>query len=113
MANNIQAPFGKCDVLALTAAGAQAITIDDYLTIIDGATVQSTASRTLNLTINPELRIGATLYIKNKATATETFVPGTNMVGITTAGVAGKTQIIQYVYDGINFKQSTSGVQID
>lgn len=113
MANNIKSPFGTVDVLALSATGAQALTIDDESVIIDGVTTIATGNRTLNLTINAEIKPGAVIFLKNKTTGTETSIPGTGMTGPTITGVAGKTFCVQYVYDGTTYKAASAAVQID
>ena len=109
----IKGPFGATDVIALTATGAQTISITNEQTIIDGVTVQATGNRTLNLTVSSEIKAGAMLYIKVKATATETTIMGTGMTGPTITGVAGKTHTVAYWYDGTTFKPSGTAVQID
>ena len=106
-------PFGKATTIALTATGAQAISIDDNVTIINGVTVPATGNRTLNLTVAPELAAGALLFVKSKTAATETTIPGTKMQGATTTGVAGKTITVLFLYDGANFVQTGTAVQID
>jgi len=52
----IKYPFGDADSKTLSATGAQALTIDDNLTVIDGVTTQATGNRTLNLTIDAEVK---------------------------------------------------------
>lgn len=106
-------PFGPATVAALTESGAQEVDICNNLTIIDGATVVATADRTLNLSIAPDVEAGARLVVKTKTTATEALTPGTGMTGTATAGVAGKTKVAEYVYDGTSFIQTAAAVQID
>ena len=109
----IKNPFGQANVVTLTATGAQSITIEDDLTIVDGAAVIATGSRTLNLAINQEVKTGSTMFLKTRTTAVETTVPGTGMTAPTITGVAGKTFCCKYVYDGITFKPVAAAVQID
>jgi hypothetical protein len=109
----IKNPFGQANVVALTATGAQAITIEDELTIVDGQTVIATGNRTLNLTISSEIKAGASIFLKSRTTATETTVPGTGMTAPTITGVAGKIFCAKYIYDGITFKPVAAAVQID
>lgn len=109
----IKSPFGKADVVALTAAATQAVTISNAYTIIDGVTTPANGSnRTINLTISSELTL-ATIFLKSKTVATETTIPGTGMTGPTITGVAGKTFCTEYVYDGLTFKAVAAPVQID
>lgn len=106
-------PFGAGSTKTLTATGAQAITIDNNMTVIDGVTVSATGNRTINLTIGETIAIGAILIIKSKTDGTETTIPGTGMTGATTTGVAGKTKNILFIYDGTNFVQAAAAVQVD
>lgn len=106
-------PFGTADVIPLSASGDQAVDIYNDFTFIDGVTVQSTAARTLNLSISPNVGVGARIIVKTKSTGAETFTPGTGMIGAAIAGVAGKTKVVEYVYDGTNFINTAAAVQID
>lgn len=113
MSQKIKFPFGPADALALTATGAQALTIDNMLTVVDGVTVQATGNRTLNLTVDANLEAGARMFVKSKTAATETTIFGTKMQGATITGVAGKTKTVEFVYDGTNFVEAGTPVQID
>ena len=106
-------PFGNASVAALTANGEQNIDIYNNVTVVDGASVIATGARTLNLAISPDVAVGAILIVKTKTTATETLTPGAGMTGAATAGVAGKTKVAEYVYDGSTFIQTAAAVQID
>ena len=109
----IKYPFGLADTKTLSATGAQAIIIDDNLTIIDGVTTQATGNRTINLTIDAELKAGARILLKSKTNATETTIFGTGISSVTIAGVAGKTKTQGFTYDGSNFLPDGTAVQID
>lgn len=109
----IKYPFGLADEQALTATGAQALTIDDNMTIIDGVTVEATANRTLNLTIDSEVKKGARLLVKSKTNGTETTVMGTGIDGPNIVGVAGKTKTQGFTFDGTVFLPDGASVQID
>jgi hypothetical protein len=106
-------PFGASETIALSATGAQAITVINLLTIIDGVTTQATGNRTLNLTIDTELKAGARIIVKSKTAGTETTIAGTSMTAPTVTGSAGKTKCWELVYDGTNFVATTTAVQID
>ena len=106
-------PFGPADVVALTASGAQAISIENRMTIIDGVTVEATGNRTINLTIDEEVSAGALLLVKSKTNGTETTIFGTGISGATITGVAGKTKNTLFVYDGSNFVEAATPIQID
>lgn len=107
-------PFGAAMIILLAvAAGAQDIEIINNLTIVDGEGVVSTGDRTLNLSIASDVEPGARLIVKNKTTGTESLIPGEGMRGTTVTGVAGKTKVVEYVYDGKKFIQTAAAVQID
>jgi len=109
----IKWPFGPASVVALNATGAQAITVENDMTIVDGVTVQATGNRTLNLTVDKSVNPGSRLFVKSKTAATETTAFGTAMQGATVTGVAGKTKTVEFVYDGTNFVEAGTPVQID
>lgn len=106
-------PFGLADSKALTATGVQALTIDDNLTIIDGETVEATGNRTLDLTVDSEIKAGARLLMKSKTNGTETTIFGTSITAPTITGVAGKTFTQGFTYDGTTFLPDGLSVQID
>jgi len=110
----IKAPWAAAPTdLALTATGAQALTIDNYFTIVDGVTVEATGNRTLNLTLSSELEKGARLFVKSKTNGTETTIFGTGITSATITGVAGKTKTQSFTYDGSAFLPDGASVQID
>ena len=67
----VRFPFGAADTTALSATGAQAITIDNDLTILDGVTVEATGARTLNFTVTEGVSVGALVVLKSKTNGTE------------------------------------------
>ncbi len=109
----INFPFGAATVVALTATGAQAIAIDDLMTIIDGETVEATGNRTINLTIDSEVIAGARLLVKSKTNGTETTIFGTLITSVTITGAAGKIKTQAFTYDGTTFIPDGLSVQID
>ena len=109
----IKYPFGLADEQALTATGAQALTIDDNMTVIDGVTVEATGNRTLNLTIDSEVKKGARILVKSKTNGAETTIFGTGITAPTITGVAGKTFTQGFTYDGAAFLPDGLSVQID
>jgi hypothetical protein len=109
----IKYPFGAATTEALSATGAQAITVTNQLTIVDGVTTEATGTRTINLTIDSQVTTGAILFIKSKTNAAETTVFGTGMSGATITGAAGKTKTTIFIYDGTNFVEAATPVQID
>lgn len=113
MAEKVRFPFADADVIALSATGAQAISIVNDMTIIDGVTTEGTGNRTLNLTIDGLVTVGARIFLKAKTNGTETTIFGTGMSGATITGVAGKTKCVEFVYDGSKFVEAGTPVQID
>ena len=109
----IKYPYGDAASSALTATGAQAITIDDSLTSIDGVTVEATGNRTIDLTIDSAVKTGAMILVQVKTNATETTTFGTGITGPVITGVAGKTKSQLFVYDGVAFVASGASVQLD
>jgi hypothetical protein len=109
----INYPFGAATTVALSATGAQAITIENAVTYINGVTTQATGNRTLNLTIDSELGVGARIYLASKTNGTETTIAGTGMTMPTITGVAGKTKVTELVYNGTGFVALSAGYQID
>jgi hypothetical protein len=106
-------PFGDATVTPLTASGTQAVTIQNEMTIIDGVSVQATAARTINLTVEDSVGVGAIMLVKSKTAATEATNFGTGMQGKALVGVAGKTKTATFIYDGTNFVEAGADVQID
>ena len=109
----INHPFGATGKPALTNTGAQALTIDKSYTVVDGVTVEAIGARTLNLTIDAGMPVGAQLFVMSKTNATEATTFGTGMVGAAMTGVAGKTICALFIYDGTNFVQAGAEQQID
>jgi hypothetical protein len=111
----VKHPFGAATVAALSATGAQAITISDNVTYIDGVTTQATGNRTINLTIptTNAIATGARIFLASKTAATETTIAGTGITMPTITGVAGKTKVTELVYNGTNFIATSAGYQID
>ena len=107
-------PFGSGPaVIALTATGAQAITVNNQFTIVDGVTVQATGNRTINVTIGANVKPGALLLSTNKTAGTETTTYGTNITSAVTTGVAGKTINQLFIYNGTAFVAAGAQQQID
>ena len=111
--STVKAPFGESPVLELTATGDQNLTILAGGTIIDGVTVIATGNRTLNLTAGDGVVKGDRVLIQVATTATETTIFGTGVTGATITGVAGTTFTNELYYDGTEFKQLNTPVQIN
>lgn len=106
-------PFGLATIIALSAAGAQAISVDNDMTILDGVTTIATGNRTINLTIPNDLKAGARILVKAKTTGVETTIFGTGCIAPTVVGVAGKTKTVELVFDGTNFLAQGTAIQLD
>jgi hypothetical protein len=111
--STVKFPFGPADTLALTATGAQALTIANTATIVDGVTTISTATRTLNLAIDAAVPAGAKIFVKAKFTGTETLVFGTGFLCPTLTGVAAKEFNVEFTYDGTTFKPTAAPYQVN
>lgn len=100
-------PFGAVDSVALTAGGAQAVTISNQLTFIDGITTRQTAATTLNLTIGAGVKKGALIYLSrecNHATAgNRAFTFGTGITADVHTPADEKEVHRSFIYDGTNF----------
>lgn len=109
----IRYPFGEATVETMSASGVQDVEIVNSLTIIDGATVSATADRQVRLTPVGNIEIGARVVVKTKTTTTEktTFSGSAQAAEIT--GVAGKTHVVELIYDGYKFIQVSPKTQID
>lgn len=110
---NVKWPFGLADTQALSATGVQAIVVGNDLTIIDGVSTIATGNRTINLTIPVDLTAGARMIVKSKTTGVETTIFGAGCIAATIIGVAGKTKVTELVYDGTNFINTATPIQID
>lgn len=113
MSQIIKYPFGPATQVALSADGAQAIAIDNDLTMVDGVSVPATGDRTINLTIPDDIDEGARIVFRLKTAATENTIFGTGITGATIVGVAGKTKTVEAVFNGTVFEVIGTPGQID
>lgn len=109
----VKFPFGAAETIALSATGAQAITITNNVTYLDGVTTIATGNRTLNLTIDSEVPMGARIFVAAKTTGTETTIAGTGITMPTITGAAGKIKVTELFYNGTGFYATSAGYQID
>lgn len=107
----IKHPFGAADLQQPAYAATLAVTITNNFTILDPAIL--TGNMTINLTIDSEVDAGAILLCELTTTATEVTTFGTGFTSPTLTGVAGKTKVMAFYYDGTSFKPSAAGYQID
>lgn len=110
---HLQAPWAGATVETMSATGAQAFTISNHMTILDGVTTEATANRTINLTITSGLKKGAKILVKSKANASEDTIYGTSITSATVTGSAGKTYTHAFTYDGSVFLPDGAKQQID
>ena len=108
----VRHPFGEAAIAVLPASGSASVTIQNDLTIIDGETTQATAARTVNLEIAPDLKAGARIVVKHKASATAALTPGTGMTGAELTGTATKLYVAEYIYDGTKFVQLAPALEL-
>ena len=106
-------PSGAGSSVALTATGTQAITINDQFTYINGVTVEATGNRTIDLTIDSDVKLGAEVLVASKTNGTETTIFGTGIDSATITGVAGKTKVQGFKYNGTVFLPVGTAQQID
>ena len=110
-AGEVSYPFGNADLQQPAYATPLAVTIDNQFTILDPAIL--TGVMTINLTLDQGVKKGAILICEITTTATEVTTFGTGFTSPTLTGVAGKTKVMQFVYDGTTFKPTAAGYQID
>jgi len=112
MADKIKHPFGAPDVMKPAYAATIALTILNQLTVIK---VALTGALTLNLTVDPQVSVGAELILElsSDGTARDTTL-GTAIDGPVVAGVINKTksQAFYLAEDGV-FKPKGAQVQVD
>lgn len=109
----INSPFGDADLQILSAGGAQAITVNNHLTILKSVSVE--AVMTINLTLNAGLRQGALLIVDllQDSGAGDDVTFGTGMTGPVLTGVASDRDIVTFYFDGTAFIQISNLKAID
>ena len=109
---DVSYPFGNADVQTPAYAATIGATITDRMTIIKPAVL--TGALTLNLTIDQGILAGARLLLVALSDGTaRTVTFGTGFTSPVLAGVISKTKAIEFVYDGVSYKPTSAGVQID
>lgn len=117
MAIKVNSPFSYVDIPSgLTSNNTQTIAVNAWETIIIPPTLTAGPDFTLNLTLDTaQLRIGAKLTVIVTTTATETVTYGTGFLagqtGIT--GVAGKTFVQTFIYNGSSFIATSASKQVN
>lgn len=113
LTGQVNFPFGEAKTVELTATGAQAVTIKDKFTIIDGVTAEASGNRTLNLTISAEVKDGSMIIVASKTAGTQTLTFGTGITSAVITGEAGKTFTQAFVKVGAAFLPVGASVKID
>ena len=109
---NVQWPAGVADLQEPAYSATLAVTVTSRKTILKPAIL--TGDMTINVTVDEEVPVGAELVHIQAATASADDVTyGTAIDGPVLVGVAGKTKVTNFVYDGVSFKQTGGFVQID
>lgn len=104
-------PFASADAVTMTDGATIALTVSNSKTV---ASVSLSQAATINVTIGSGVPVGAELVLKITSDGTGRDVTcGTNLTGPVIAGVAGKTKVASFVYDGSAFVASGASVQID
>jgi hypothetical protein len=107
----VKFPFGEASTIALTATGDQDVTVINPYTIIDGDTVKSTGHRTLNLTLDPSIRVGSILKVKIQYGGAHNFIFGTKITHETMKGIADTNKIeYDFIFDGTNFVKLSTAI---
>lgn len=95
-------PFGQATLLTPAYSATLAVTITDQLVILKPAAM--TGSMTINLTLPPDLHIGAMLLMELLSdTTARTVTFGTGFTAPTLAGTISKTNSYMFVYDGTSY----------
>lgn len=111
--NSPKYPFGPADHQTVTPSATVALTIVNDKTILDFNAALS-AGMTINLTIDSEVKKGATLSVKALSDGTARNVTcGTGMTGPGITGTISKTKSAIWEYNGTTFVQMTAAVQLD
>ena len=110
---NIKAPFGAVDQFALVATGTTTLNVTNSRSLIDGVTVPLTGNAVINLTLDSRLEAGAKVYMKVSTTGLSTVTFGTGFTAPLLTGVAGKTFVAAFYYDGSKFLPTAAPYQIN
>jgi len=108
----IQWPYGAVDAQSNDYEATSAVTISNSFTIVTYASV--TGDMTVNITIASGLKAGALVIFKVTPTTNGYDVTwGTGIDAPVMVGVATKTKLLTFVYNGTNLLALGSEVQID
>jgi hypothetical protein len=107
--------FPASEKQTLTPAATSAVTVKQFITILDYSATAMTAAMTINLTIHSQVTRGALLQVVTKSDGTaRTVTWGTGFTMATgLAGQASKTKVMNFIYNGTTFIPIDSGIQID
>jgi len=108
---DIKFPYGATDHQQPAFAATLAVTTKNGITLLEPAIL--TGNMTVNVTLDAEQEKGSMLIVKVKTTGTETFTYGTNITAGVVTGVAGKTFLQAFIFDGVAFVAIADKFQID
>lgn len=103
-------PWGAADHVKPAYAAIIVVEVKNSLTLIELAL---SGNATLDLTTSPEQRIGDRIIVKILTIGAETLTFGEGAIAPDLVGVAGKNQVQELVFDGIDFIASNVPVQIN
>lgn len=105
----IRFPFGKAELQSLSYAAAIAASINNSRTHLTIA--QLTGAATLNLTLNSEIGLGATLTVRASSDATaRTLTLGTGMTGLPQVLAISKSYLMTFEFDGSTFVHASTQI---
>ena len=104
-------PAGKADIQAPAYVAELNISVWNNKTILNPE--QLTGNMTIDLDISAQMRPGAELIVKLNTAGTETTSFGTGIQAPDIVGVAGKTKVQAFVFDGVDFIATGTPMQID
>lgn len=108
-------PFGAADFSTLTVDNdTLSPTIKNQVTYLTGSDTLIANTIIMGTNISSKLKAGALLYLRLKSGVVARSVTpnSTKFTGVAVSGVASKTKLIQFVYDGSKFVY-VSSFQID
>ena len=109
--SEVKHPFGAADHQQPVFAATITPTIKNGVTLLEPAIL--TGNLLIDVTPDAELEVGAVLVVKIKTTVTETVTYGASIIGPVVTGVAAKTFLQSFIWDGSNFVASGVKQQID
>ncbi len=105
--SKVEVVFPTSEKQTVAASATIAVDVERVITVIDLGTLAAAAI--LNLTVGTDVPVGAILVVKAKSDATgRNITLGTKLEGDTITGIASKTKIASFIFDGSKFIQISS-----